>query len=335
MNYKELSNFIDKHMRMSHVYQPIMLIELLLRGGKLKTSDIAKALLINDQSQIEYYTKITNNMVGRVLKGHAIVEKHTKNKTYELLDFDSYTEDQIHDLVLRCQKKLDDFMEKRGSKIFDHRRKSSGYISGSIRYEILKRSKFHCELCGISADKKALEVDHILPRNKGGSDDQSNLQALCYSCNAMKQDRDDTNLRIVRESYSKKEADCIFCNPQESNVLFQNELAFAFQDGFPITEKHCLIIPKRHIDNYFDLGQAEINSCSELLNRCKQDLMDQDASITGFNIGVNIGESAGQTIMHCHMHLIPRRNGDTQNPIGGVRNIFPDKADYTTLTSKD
>jgi len=63
--------------------------------------------------------------------------------------------------------------------------------------------------------------------------------------------------------------------------------------------------------------------------------MDQDASVTGFNVGVNVGESAGQTIMHCHIHLIPRRNGDVKNPIGGIRNIFPDKADYTSLSSRD
>lgn len=82
---------------------------------------------------------------------------------------------------------------------------SEGYISGTIRYEVLKRAKFRCELCGVSAEIKALEVDHIVPRNKGGSDDPSNFQALCYSCNAMKRDRDDTDFRKVVESYQHRE----------------------------------------------------------------------------------------------------------------------------------
>ena len=78
-----------------------------------------------------------------------------------------------------------------------------GMISGTQRYKVLKRTKFHCELCGISAEQKALEVDHIVPRNWGG-DDSENLQALCYSCNAMKRDRYDTDFRTVRDSFKQK-----------------------------------------------------------------------------------------------------------------------------------
>lgn len=329
MDYQELTDFIDNHMRMSHVYQPVMLIELLSRGGRLKDSDIAKSLLAKDQSQIEYYTTITNNMVGKVLRSHDIVERDKTTKVYELVGFDSYSEEQIEDLITRCKARLEDYIQKRGDNIFAHRRKSSGYISGTIRYEILKRSKFHCELCGISADRKALEVDHIIPRNNGGSDDPSNLQALCYSCNAMKRDRDDTDFRAVRDSYDLRDKNCIFCNPPEGQILFENQLIYAFRDGFPVTANHCLIIPKRHVSDYFDLGQAELNGCSDMLTKCKEFIMQQDESVSGFNVGVNIGETAGQTVMHCHIHLIPRRGGDVDHPTGGVRNTIPDKGDYT------
>ena len=92
-------------------------------------------------------------------------------------------------------------MEQRGDRIWSHRKKSSGYVSGTLRYEVLKGAKFRCELCGISAQEKALEVDHIVPRNSGGKDDLSNLQALCYSCNAMNRYRDDTDLRQIADSY--------------------------------------------------------------------------------------------------------------------------------------
>jgi 5-methylcytosine-specific restriction endonuclease McrA len=84
------------------------------------------------------------------------------------------------------------------------RRRSAGYISGTLRYEVLKAAKFRCELCGISAEERAVEVDHIRPRNKGGCDEISNLQAICHTCNAMKRDRDDTDFRAVKTAYCRR-----------------------------------------------------------------------------------------------------------------------------------
>ena len=135
-----------------------------------------------------------------------------EGKEFELLDFNLLSAEQITELIGTCQKKLDDFKERRGAAIWQHRKMSQGYISGTIRYEVLKRAKFRCELCGVSAEIKALEVDHIVPRNNGGSDDPSNFQALCYSCNAMKRDRDDTDFRKVVEAYQNREPGCHFCN---------------------------------------------------------------------------------------------------------------------------
>lgn len=306
-----------------------MLIELLTRGGKLKDLDIAKSLLVHDQSQIEYYTEITNNMVGRVLRNRDVVSRHNPTKEFSLIGYDSLTPDQIKDLTKRCQIRLDKYIESKGNRLFQHRRKSAGYISGTIRYDILKRSKFHCELCGISAEKKALEVDHIIPRNKGGSDDPSNLQALCYSCNAMKRDRDDTDFRMVRESYGHRVDDCLFCKNEPNQIETQNELAYLIQDGFPVTPGHMLVIPKRHTSDYFSLGQAEINACHQLVGEAKKMLEKKYPEIDGYNIGVNNGESAGQTIMHSHIHLIPRRKGDTDAPEGGVRGVIPGKMSYS------
>ena len=293
MTYTDLAKFIDHGMRMSHIYQPVMIMELLLNRGVLKDSDIAKTLLSYDQSQIEYYTTIVNNMVGRVLLNRSVVSRDRKTRVFTLLGFEDLNKDQIMDLKDRCIRRLDEYLEKRGTGIFDHRRKSSGYITGTIRYQILKRAKFHCELCGVSADQKALEVDHIIPRNKGGSDDPSNLQCLCYSCNAMKRDLDDTDFRKIRESYNYRDKDCIFCNPIERRILSRNELAFVYQDGFPVADGHVLIIPNRHVASYFELGQAEINACTALLNEQQIELRQFDVSIAGFNVGVNDGVVAG------------------------------------------
>lgn len=328
MTYEELTEFIQNKMRMAHIYQPVMLMSLLENGGECHQKEIAKSLLSHDESQIEYYTDITNTMVGRILRNHGIIRKVLKTKNYKLENYESLTDEQVNNLIRLCQKKLDEFLERRGNQIFQHRKKSAGYISGTIRYEVLKRARFRCELCGISADEKALQVDHILPRNKGGSDELYNLQALCYSCNAMKCDRDDTDFRNVKESYNKREENCLFCEIDKTRIIAENELAYVILDGFPVTEFHSLIIPKRHSSTYFELGQAEINACNQLLFQTKDDIQFKDKTVSGFNIGINNGESAGQTVFHCHIHLIPRRNMDVENPRGGVRHTIPGKGSY-------
>lgn len=127
----------------------------------------------------------------------------------------------------------------------------------------------------------------------------------------------------------KNNSICPFCkliNTEE--VLMENDYVFAIEDGYPVTPGHTLIIPKRHFDNYFDIKECERKSVEELLHKRRKQLLILDKTIEGFNIGVNIGESAGQTIMHCHIHLIPRRRGDTINPRGGVRGVIPDKMNY-------
>ena len=203
MTFPELKDFLMNKMRMSHIYQPVMLMSLLKNGGISSIESVAKDLLINDQSQMEYYDKVTKNMVGKVLTKNNVVKK--EGKSFNLLDFESYSEKERNELINICQNKLYDYIEKRGKRIFQHRRKSSGYISGSIRYQVLKRAKSRCELCGIPNDQKALEVDHIIPRNKGGSDHISNLQALCFSCNAMKRDSDATDFSKVKKSFDVRE----------------------------------------------------------------------------------------------------------------------------------
>jgi ATP adenylyltransferase len=326
MKFQELEDFVSRRMRMNHIYQPIMLMTLLRNGGSASITDIAKQILGNDQSQIEYYEKITRDMVGKVLRNHKIVEKD--GRTFRLIDHQDLDVGQVLQLTALCQQKLDEYIEARGLQVWQHRRQSLGYISGTLRYDVLKRSAFHCELCGISADIKALEVDHIIPRNRGGSDDPSNLQALCYSCNAMKRDRDDADLRAVRESYTHREAGCLFCEIPRERVILQNELAYAIYDGYPVTEFHCLVIPKRHIPDYFGLSHPELKASDDLLRQAKQAILAKDTDVTGFNIGMNSGEDAGQTIFHCHAHLIPRRKGDVEKPRGGVRHVIPNKGYY-------
>ena len=121
---------------------------------------------------------------------------------------------------------------------------------------------------------------------------------------------------------------CLFCNIKENNLLDENELAYVSFDSYPVSDQHCLIIPKRHVKDYFELTDEEIISCNQLINKIKNEIEIKDSLVKGFNIGTNSGKAAGQTIMHCHIHLIPRREGDVDNPQGGVRGVIPLKQHY-------
>jgi diadenosine tetraphosphate (Ap4A) HIT family hydrolase len=322
----KLKDFVTSKMRMAHIYQPVMIKSLLEHEGKLDVNSIAKAISLYDIAQVEYYEKITHNMVGKVLRSHDIVKRD--HDEYELTDFSSLSNEEVKEIIHICDTKLDAYISKRGDAIWEHRRKNRQPVSGSIRYQVLKRAKFRCECCGISAEEKALEVDHITPKNWGGEDSINNYQALCYTCNAQKKDTDDTNFGLVTQSYAHREEDCIFCNPTQSKIVYQNNLSFAINDSYPVTRNHLLVIPKRHALNYFELHQAEINAVNAIIFQAQSELSKRDSTISGYNIGANNGRDAGQTIFHCHLHLIPRRQDDVMDPIGGVRNVIPGKGNY-------
>jgi diadenosine tetraphosphate (Ap4A) HIT family hydrolase len=135
-------------------------------------------------------------------------------------------------------------------------------------------------------------------------------------------DKDNTDFREWDSMYTNKEKKCAFCNI-DSSVIIRNNAAIAFEDKFPITSNHALVIPIRHVSSFFELGSYEYNACFLLINNLKSIITKNDKTVTGFNIGINDGIDAGQTIFHCHIHIIPRRNGDVVNPRGGIRNIMP------------
>ena len=121
---------------------------------------------------------------------------------------------------------------------------------------------------------------------------------------------------------------CIFCNIETSDYLYEDDLVFVVDDRNAVTPGHKLLIPKRHVADYFDLTQEEISAINDAAQRQRKQLLESDPTITGFNFGTNCGEAAGQTIFHAHVHLIPRRDGDVENPRGGVRGVIPGKQGY-------
>jgi len=126
---------------------------------------------------------------------------------------------------------------------------------------------------------------------------------------------------------STKNDTCPFCNIDDK-ILFQFKNAIVISDKYPVTKYHSLIIPKRHVESYFDLTPEEYIDCIVMIKTTKKTLCELDKTISGFNIGINDGADAGQTISHCHTHLIPRRKGDVKEPAGGVRHIIPGKGFY-------
>ena len=162
--YDRLAAYINQRMRMSHIYQPLMLMELLGRSSPAPAEDIARRILGEDSSQIDYYTERVKRMVGRVLTSNGITSH--AGGIYTLIGADDLSEIERDALLQLCWEKLDSFRLKRGDDVFAHRSRHRTAISGSIRYRVFTRAKGRCECCGAHEHQAALEVDHISRRTR-------------------------------------------------------------------------------------------------------------------------------------------------------------------------
>lgn len=116
-------------------------------------------------------------------------------------------------------------------------------------------------------------------------------------------------------------------------IIAQNNTFFAIYDEFPVSDGHVLLIPKRHVESFFDITKKELDDLFELIKKVRE-IVDRKFNPDGYNIGINEGRAAGRTIDHLHIHVIPRYKGDVENPVGGVRNVIPGKGDYLKLAEK-
>ena len=132
----------------------------------------------------------------------------------------------------------------------------------------------------------------------------------------------------INQSELNLSSDCPFCNPdKDREIVLESASVFAIYDKFPVSNGHVLIIPKKHVSNYFELSFKEQSACWFVLNSV-QKIIKEKFNPDGFNVGININETAGQTVPHVHIHLIPRYYGDVEIPRGGVRGVIPDKKEY-------
>lgn len=325
MNFENLRQFLTKQMRMSHIYQPVVIRTLLEKNGLSSIRDIAREFLSYDEAQVEYYIKIAKNYPKKTLLKHGIIDTSKRGFFRLTLDVNNLTENERNELIELCNEKIRDYIGNYKGIIGDYRYNPDDLSSSSIRYLVLKLANGRCALCGASIKDTPIDIDHIIPRNLGGTNDISNLQALCFRCNRAKRDRDKTDFRNLGEE--TKDAKCPFCN-LDHRIIDTYNSANCVRDNFPVTEHHSLIIPKRHILTVSELSATEFQDIFLLAKKVKSELRLIDLKIEGFNIGFNEGQVAGQTIPHTHLHLIPRRLGDVPNPRGGIRSVIPNKAIY-------
>jgi ATP adenylyltransferase len=245
-------------------------------------------------------------MVGKVLTGNGITRYD--QGAYDLVGGEELSDAERDELQQLCRQRLDSFREQRGEEVFAYRSRNRTPISSSVKYRVHRCARGRCECCGAHEHQRALEVAPIIPRNQGGSDAITNLQAL--------------SIRRVQDSYGHREAGCVLCALEGSGrVLLENE-------------GHSLVIPRRHGADGLELHQPEWNAVVELLKLRRGQLRAQDATISGWagwlnaRGGLNSGEAAGQTVFHSHWHLITRREGDCENPLGGVRGVISGRPEY-------
>jgi 5-methylcytosine-specific restriction endonuclease McrA len=188
LTFHELVDFVENRMRMSHIYQPLLIRTLVDTGGTATLRQAAMAFLDRDESQVRYYEDRIKRMPLPVLKRHGVVER---DGDLIKLSVESLSYEQRADLVVLCEKKLGEFIKRRGMATWDYRLIETDPLPGDIRYRVLASAGGRCALCGATSKERRIEVDHVVPRSKGGTNEISNLQALCDECNRGKSNRDD------------------------------------------------------------------------------------------------------------------------------------------------
>ena len=325
MKFENLIEFLENKMKLAHIYQPLLIRGLIDSDGSATLRQLANNFVLQDESQLDYYEDRIKKMPVRVLQNHNVV---SMDGNLVKLNLDKkLTLEQKATIRKICESKIQEYIEKRGLRIWDNRFLDKDPISDNLYYKVLKDGKQRCALCGATRDKRMLHVDHIIPRSIGGKTEYENLQVLCIKCNLAKKNKDKTDFRKLLES--DHDPNCEFCYEKiKDRIVENNNSVLAIADKYPVTKGHHLIIPMRHVTDFFDMTEDERNDAENLIRVLKKRLEKNDKRITGFNIGTNCGTSAGQTKFHAHIHLIPRRDGDTPNPRGGVRGVVPDKMDY-------
>jgi ATP adenylyltransferase len=292
MTFEELVDFIENKMRMSHVYQPLLIKSLVEAGGTATLRQLANAFLTQDESQLLYYEKRIKEMPIKVLSRHEIIKCQGDLVS---LATNTLTFVERAKIKMLCEQRLQEYVQKRGLSLWDYRLSEDDPVPDSLRYQALKASSGRCALCGATKDERPLDVDHIIPRSRGGKNELSNLQVLCSKCNRSKGNKDATDFRAQQELTADP---CILCDPAKvSEKVAENGTVYAVEDKFPVSPYHTLIVPIRHTPDYFTMTSQERHDAENLLRYLRNKIFSMDRKVIGFNVGANCGDAAGQTIL--------------------------------------
>ena len=227
---------------MSHIYQPLLLRILVEAGGTATIRQLAHGFLAQDESQLHFYESRIKEMPVPVLKRRGII---LNDGEFVMLNCKKLNFDQEAKIIMSCEKRLQQFTMDRGLNIWEYRLLDTDPVPGSLWYRVLKESAGRCANCGATKKERPLDVDHIIPRSKGGNNVYKNLQVLCSLCNQEKGNRDST--ACPADVPSDSVADCKFCYQSiMGRILEESDAAVAIKDRYPVTEGRTLVIPKRH-----------------------------------------------------------------------------------------
>jgi predicted house-cleaning noncanonical NTP pyrophosphatase (MazG superfamily) len=248
MDKPDLLKFLDKRMSMTDVYQPVLIKELLLHDGRRTKTELASALAAYDLSVQEYYERIVMRWPKITLSKHGIIDYERSGSIFHLLSYPESTEHRM-DAVRICEEKISNWLERKKTK--EH----APEAGASVRYTILKAANGKCALCGISSEIKPIDIDHIIPRSKADKNakvrlhgktidvnDPENLQALCFSCNRAKRDKDETDFRRREKLVRDRIPELIRADRREPIIkeLKNRALTSALYDK--LTEEHAELL---------------------------------------------------------------------------------------------
>ena len=248
---------------------------------KATRETIARQFLGMDESQLNYYKAITARWPHTTLKGHGIVRYERKGQVYTLL-LDGATAEQKKRLTELCDLRLHEFIDRDPAirRLREHDRRSR---SGSLRYDVLAKSKGVCVACGATSTEARLHVDHIIPISMGGRNHMDNMQALCYKCNTQKRDRDETDFMRWHKTLQLRKRGCALCTSGLHSL--ENDLAYCV---LAEPDKPSTVVPKRHASAFMDLIPAEQNLCIALAERVSVHLQEHHEIITGVGVKFDV-----------------------------------------------
>lgn len=286
-----MANFIQKKMRMTHIYQPMMIKTLLESNDTASVEDIARGFLNEDKTQLNYYMKIVRRWPHDTLtRKHKIAKYDKATKKYALL-LDDISQQQRRRLIEMCELRLQEFIDK-DPWIQKFRELDKRSMSGSLRYDILAKSKGVCVACGAKSQDAFLHVDHIIPVSLGGVTEPDNLQALCDKCNMQKRNRDNTDFLLWQKRLEFKHGQCDLCKKPLGAT--SNSMAYVIKD-----KTRSLIIPHRHVGSFVDMIPAEKQLCLTLVDQAIE-CMRQDPHTDRFDVhGFDGAHSSG----HCRISI--------------------------------